>query len=314
MRLRRLDIVGFKSFLDKTVVQFDDGVTGVVGPNGCGKSNIVDAIRWVLGEQSPKHLRGSAMQDVIFSGSQSRQPVNMTEVTLTFVNDIPDEIPARYREFAEIAVTRRLFRSGESEYLINKSSCRLMDITELFLGTGVGTKAYSIIEQGRIGLIVSAKPDDRRALIEEAAGITRYKSKRRMAERKMEHTRANLLRVGDVVSELSRRLESLKRQARKAERYKELKGLLRDIGLHIAGHRWLEMTVTRSFLERELGRLRSEIEGRGGEIQALEKDLRTRRDLLASEEARLANIQESAAQAEGRAKVHLERVSGLGKQ
>ncbi len=314
MRLKRLDIVGFKSFLDRTVVQFHDGVTGIVGPNGCGKSNIVDAIRWVLGEQSPKHLRGSAMQDVIFNGSQSQAPVNMAEVTLTFVNDNPDEIPARYRSFAEIAVTRRLFRNGDSEYLINKSPCRLMDITEVFLGTGVGTKAYSIIEQGRIGLIVSAKPEDRRALIEEAAGITRYKSKRRIAERKMEHTRTNLLRVGDVVSELKRRLESLSRQAKKAERYKKLKHQLREIELHIAAHRWLEINATRSWIDTDLENRQEQALKLAGEISSLEKDVRARRDRLASEEARLSEIQSRAAEAEGKAKVHLERVAGVGRE
>jgi chromosome segregation protein len=314
MRLKRLDIVGFKSFMEKTVVQFDDGVTGVVGPNGCGKSNIVDAIRWVLGEQSPKHLRGAAMQDVIFSGSQSRAPLNMSEVTLTFRNDNPDEVPARYRSFAEIAVTRRLFRSGESEYLINKTPCRLMDITEVFLGTGVGTKAYSIIEQGRIGLIVSAKAEDRKGLIEEAAGITRYKTKRRAAERKMEHTRNNLVRVADLVGELGRRLDSLQRQARKAEKYKQLKSELRETELHMAAHRWLEIAATRGAVASNLENIRSRAAAIAGEIATLEKDLRARRDRLTAEETRLADIQSRATEAEGSAKVHLERVAGLGRE
>ena len=176
MRIKRLEICGFKSFLEHQVFQFDDRVTGVVGPNGCGKSNVVDAIRWVLGEQSARHLRGRAMEDVIFNGSESKAPISMAEVTITFSNDTPELLPAQYKEFGEISVTRRLFRSGESEYLINRVPCRLLDVSELFLGTGVGTKGYSIIEQGRIGLIVSAKPEDRRRLIEEAAGITLYRT------------------------------------------------------------------------------------------------------------------------------------------
>src|SRR5712691_8505089 len=157
MKIRRVEVSGFKSFADRVVFSFDDGVTGVVGPNGCGKSNVVDAIRWAMGEQSAKHLRGRSMEDVIFSGSESRPPTGMAEVSITFQND-GRLVPPQYAGFAEITVARRLFRDGTSEYEINKAPCRLLDITELFLGTGVGTRAYSIIEQGRIGLIVSAKP------------------------------------------------------------------------------------------------------------------------------------------------------------
>ncbi len=174
MRIKRLDIVGFKSFMDRTVVSFADGVTGVVGPNGCGKSNVADAIRWVLGEQSARHLRGRSMEDVIFNGSESKPPLSMAEVLITFENDRPSELPAQFQAFAEITVGRRLFRTGESEYLINKTPARLMDVNDLFMGSGVGRTAYSIIEQGRIGQIVSARPEDRRSIIEEAAGITKY--------------------------------------------------------------------------------------------------------------------------------------------
>src|SRR5262249_44888776 len=207
MRIRKLEISGFKSFVDRTVVHFDTDVVGIVGPNGCGKSNIVDSIRWCMGEQSAKHLRGRAMSDVIFNGSEKRGPHGMAEVTLTFENSDPEiaaTLPLAYREYAEIAVTRRLFRDGTSEYLINKTQVRLKDVTDLFLGTGVGTKAYSIIEQGKIGLIVSARPEDRRLLIEEAAGITKYKARKKQAELKMDQTRQNLLRVGDIVSEIER--------------------------------------------------------------------------------------------------------------
>ncbi len=223
MRIRRLDIVGFKSFMDKTVVAFDEGVTGVVGPNGCGKSNVADAIRWVLGEQSARHLRGRSMEDVIFNGSESKPPLSMAEVMLTFENDRPSELPSQYQGFSEITVGRRLFRTGESEYLVNGVQARLLDVNDIFFGSGVGRTAYSIIEQGRIGQIVSARPEDRRAIIEEAAGITKYKKRREAAERKMEATQQNLMRVADIVQELGKQLESLNRQARKAEKYKALK-------------------------------------------------------------------------------------------
>ena len=238
MKIRRLEIVGFKSFADRVLFAFEDGVTGVVGPNGCGKSNVVDAIRWAMGEQSAKHLRGRSMEDVIFNGSESRPPTGMAEVSITFQND-GHMVPAQYAGFAEITVTRRLFRNGDSEYAINKAPCRLLDITELFLGTGVGTRAYSIIEQGRIGLIVSSKPEDRRSIIEEAAGVTKYKARRKQAERKLEATEQNMLRLGDIVGEVGKRLDGLRRQAKKAERYKELRGELKGLELLIACRQWL---------------------------------------------------------------------------
>jgi chromosome segregation protein len=246
MRIRKLEISGFKSFVDRTVVHFDTDVVGIVGPNGCGKSNIVDAIRWAIGEQSAKHLRGKSMSDVIFNGSESRSPHGMAEVTLTFDNSDPtsaSQLPLEYRDYAELAITRRLFRDGTSEYLINKTQVRLKDVTDVFLGTGVGTKAYSIVEQGKIGLIVSARPEDRRMLIEEAAGITKYKARKKQAEQKMDQTRQNLLRVGDIVSEIQRNLASLKRQAAKAERYVSYRKELEDLVLHEASHKLLEITV-----------------------------------------------------------------------
>src|SRR5690349_16720015 len=248
MRIRKLEISGFKSFVDRTVIHFDTDVIGIVGPNGCGKSNIVDSIRWCMGEQSAKHLRGKSMSDVIFNGSEHRGPHGMAEVTLTFDNGDPEiaqTLPLEYREYAEIAVTRRLFRDGTSEYLINKTQVRLKDVTDLFLGTGVGTKAYSIIEQGKIGLIVSARAEDRRMLIEEAAGITKYKARKKQAEQKMDQTRQNLLRIGDIVSEISRSLSSLKRQAAKAERYLAYRKELEDLMLHEASHKLLEIIVLR---------------------------------------------------------------------
>ncbi|MBI2896982.1 MAG: chromosome segregation protein SMC [Deltaproteobacteria bacterium] len=281
MKIKRLEICGFKSFADRTVLAFDEDITGVVGPNGCGKSNVVDAIRWVMGEQSAKHLRGREMFDVIFAGSESREGTGMAEVTLTFDNK-DGLAPLELAAYPEIAITRRLFRTGESEYLLNKTPCRLKDITDVFLGTGVGTKAYSIVEQGRIGFIVSSRPQDRRHLIEEAAGITKYQSRKKAAERKMEATRQNLLRVGDVVAEIQKNLSSLKYQAQKAERYKTYKAEIRDIDLHVAAHRWLELAASGKVLEGlfaghseeaaslERGHERGEVE-----IDALRLDLAT---------------------------------------
>src|SRR3954464_11768872 len=240
MHIRKLEISGFKSFVDRTVIHFDHDVIGIVGPNGCGKSNIVDSIRWCMGEESARHLRGKSMEDVIFNGSETRGPHGMAEVTITFDND-DGLTAAEYRDYPEIAVTRRLYRDGDSEYLINKTQVRLKDITDLFLGTGVGTKAYAIIEQGKIGLIVSARAEDRRMLIEEAAGITKYKARKKQAEPKIDQTRQNLLRVGDIVSEIQRSLASLKRQAAKAERYVSYRNELEDLILHEASHKLLEL-------------------------------------------------------------------------
>ncbi|MGH7767816.1 MAG: AAA family ATPase, partial [Candidatus Binatia bacterium] len=185
MRLKSLEMVGFKSFAQRTAIQFPPGITAVVGPNGCGKSNIVDALRWVMGEQSARHLRGHLMEDVIFNGSENFSPTGMAQVSLMLDNE-DGRAPAEYAGFSEIMITRRLFRSGESEYEINKVPCRLKDIIELFLGTGVGSKAYSIVEQGRVDEMVNAKPEERRMLIEEAAGTSKYRGRKLIAERKLE--------------------------------------------------------------------------------------------------------------------------------
>ncbi|WP_437939988.1 chromosome segregation protein SMC [Sorangium sp. So ce341] len=307
MRIRKLEISGFKSFVDRTVVHFDTDVVGIVGPNGCGKSNIVDAIRWAIGEQSAKHLRGKSMSDVIFNGSETRAQHGMAEVTLTFDNSDPtaaSQLPLEYRDYAEIAVTRRLFRDGTSEYLINKTQVRLKDVTDLFLGTGVGTKAYSIVEQGKIGLIVSARPEDRRMLIEEAAGITKYKARKKQAEQKMDQTRQNLLRVGDIVSEIQRNLASLKRQAAKAERYVNYRKELEDLVLHEASHKLLEITV---LTQREsIGRAehaereqasRTALAAREAEIEV------TRLEALACEE-RAERAQNEAFAADNQVRTH----------
>ena len=227
MHLKGLEMIGFKSFTQRTALQFTSGVTAIVGPNGCGKSNIVDALRWVMGEQSARHLRGHLMEDVIFNGSESLSPTGMAEVSLVFDNE-DGRAPVEYNSFSEIMVTRRLFRSGESEYAINKIPCRLKDIIELFLGTGVGNKAYSVVEQGRVDEMVNAKPEERRSLIEEAAGTSKYKSRKQAAERKLERTHQNLLRVSDIVREIERQIRSMELQAKKAERYNSLKKELKE--------------------------------------------------------------------------------------
>lgn len=243
MRIKKLELIGFKSFKDKTVIQFDAGITGIVGPNGCGKSNIVDALMWVMGEMSAKHLRGSSMEDVIFAGSDGHAPAGMSEVSMVLEND-GGPFPAKYLNHSEVMITRRLHRSGESEYLINKQQARLRDIQEIFMDTGAGSKGFSIIEQGAIGKIITAKPEDRKSLIEEAAGITKFKARKRESQRKLQSTDQNLLRLNDIVVELKRQLDSLHRQAQRAERYKKLKDEAQDLDLWLSSREYLELEVT----------------------------------------------------------------------
>jgi len=364
MRIKRVEIIGFKSFCDRAVVQIGEQITGVVGPNGCGKSNIVDAIRWCMGEQSAKHLRGKAMEDVIFAGSESRGPAPMAEVSLTFDDvgfshenlqlgrqtladerelaaltgeegaetgegeDAPQGIEApaepqttgtwmdaegnkiaspveevqellqdkppafEFSHYTEVTITRRLYRDGISQYFINKSPCRLRDITDFFLGTGVGTKAYAIIEQGRIGQIVSARPQDRRAIIEEAAGITKFKSKKKAAERKLDQTRQNLMRVSDIVSELDKRMGTLRRQAQKAERYRKYKTEMKDIELWKSSHRWLELAGEHSLVSGRLGAVRTELEQVRTEWTVRDATVVAERADLVVDERRLVGVQE----------------------
>ncbi len=301
MHIKQLEIIGFKSFVDRSVVHFDQDVIGIVGPNGCGKSNIVDAIRWCMGEQSAKHLRGKAMEDVIFNGSESRGPHGMAEVTLTFDNSDPvqaAQLPAEYRDYPELAISRRLFRDGTSEYLINRTQVRLRDVTELFLGTGVGTKAYSIIEQGRIGQIVSARPEDRRVYIEEAAGITKYKQRRRQAERKMELTRQNLLRITDIVTEVERSRNSLRRQVAKAERFLRYRSELEDLELHAASHQLLEYIVTGRATREQLAATATQADGARHQLKEAEAGLDAARDESTVIENRADEATQAAFQAD----------------
>src|SRR5437870_1308521 len=223
--LKRLDLIGFKSFADKTTFTFGAGMTGIVGPNGSGKSNIVDAVRWILGEQSAKSLRGGEMADVIFNGSASRRSFGMAEVTMTFDN-------ARRHlstEADEVQITRRVFRSGEGEYLINQQVCRLRDIKELFLGSGAGSDAYCIIEQGKVDVLLQASTRERRTIFEEAAGISRFKAKKVETLRKLERVDQNLQRLQDIVDEVEKQLRSVKLQAAKAERFQEYSNRLKEL-------------------------------------------------------------------------------------
>lgn len=254
MYLQSLEIVGFKSFAQRTVLQFNRGVTAVVGPNGCGKSNVLDSLRWVLGEQSAKALRGGEMADVIFSGTDSRPALGMAEVSLTF-SDCEKELGV---EWNEVRVTRRIYRDGKSEYLLNKTPCRLKDIHQLFMDTGIGRSAYSIMEQGKIAQIISSRPEDRRAIFEEAAGITKFKAQKKEALRKLEHTEANLLRVSDIVKEVRRQIGSLQRQAGKARRYQALLSDLKTFDTHWSFRNFQLLANDRAEVEAGLERTEKE--------------------------------------------------------
>ena len=270
MKIKRLEIQGFKSFQDKSCLEFNQAITGVVGPNGCGKSNVVDAIRWVMGEQSAKNLRGKAMEDIIFGGTEFRKPLGMAEVSLFFSTD-DGRVPAQYLNFSEIQVTRRLYRDGDSEYLLNKTPCRLLDVAELFMDTGIGARAYSIIEQGKIGMILHAKPEERRFLIEEAAGVTKFKARKLVAMKKIEATRQNLLRIGDIVSEIKRQMNGLQRQAKKAERFREIRLELKEIELLFAAKGYAAVATERQGLATEISSL--ETQGNALELRLQEAEL-----------------------------------------
>ena len=304
MKLERLDISGFKSFGDKVELTFHEGVTAIVGPNGCGKSNISDAIGWVLGEQSAKSLRGQKMEDVIFNGSQARSPLSLAEVNLHVSNiqfpggeeeEDPDRRTPRRSARGEVVVTRRLDRNGGSEYLIDGVSSRLRDVQELFMGTGVGTTAYAIIEQGKIGLILSSKPTDRRTLIEEAAGITKYKSRRRAAELKLQAAQQNLFRVNDIVYEITRQMSSLKRQAGKARRYRRLSEALTRLEKVVA-------VKKARLLDSRLAEIRARLSQIGDEELRRVTSLATTETFL--ERARLVSAEKERALADTRETLH----------
>ncbi len=276
MRIKKLELIGFKSFKDRTVIQFDQGITGIVGPNGCGKSNIVDALQWVMGEMSAKHLRGANMSDVIFAGADGFAPMGMAEVSLTLEND-GGLFPVKYLRHSEVMITRRLHRDGESEYLINKEPARLRDIQEIFMDTGAGSKGFSIIEQGAIGKIITAKPEDRRTLIEEAAGITKFKVRKRESQRKVISTEQNLVRLQDILGEQKRQLDSLERQAQRADRYRTLKRELQEKEVMLSSKSYLALHAESSQLRLDVDAAREQEAGWGGKVGNLEAELQVLR-------------------------------------
>ena len=316
MHLKRLEMIGFKSFADRSELEFVPGVTAIVGPNGSGKSNVTDGIRWVLGEQSVKLLRGAKMEDVIFSGSETRKPVGYCEVSLTLDNsDHQLNI-----DFSEVTITRRVYRSGESEYAINRRSCRLKDITELFMDTGIGKEAYSMIGQGRIDDILSTKSEDRRAIFEEAAGIVKYKTRKREAERKLEATEQNLERIRDLISELENTVGPVAEQAEKARRYKELRSRLEqaEVGLYVhkieivhrnwrtskeqaeaLAHRHMELSTRLNAREAALEELRLRLSRQEEEMGRRQDELLKLSEKLEKMEARREVLEERIRNREG---------------
>lgn len=276
MRLKHIKLSGFKSFVDTTKVSVPNNLVGIVGPNGCGKSNVIDAIRWVMGESSAKMLRGDSMDDVIFNGSAVRKPVSRAYVELVFDNS-DGKAPGNYAKFAEIAIRREITREGGSKYFINKARCRRKDIHDIFLGTGLGPRSYSIIEQGMVGRIVESKPEDLRVLIEEAAGISKYKERRRETENRIRHTRDNLSRVEDIISELETQLRRLKRQANEAERYKKLKAEQRELDTQLKTLRWAGLHDQVQAKDVELERLQTEFESQVAEQRDVESQIESMR-------------------------------------
>ncbi|HDL01715.1 MAG TPA: chromosome segregation protein SMC, partial [candidate division Zixibacteria bacterium] len=259
MNIKKLEILGFKSFANKTVIEFSRGMTAIVGPNGCGKTNILDALRWVLGEQKVSMLRGSKMEEVIFNGTREMKPLGMSEITLTIEND-RGVLPT---EYTEVQITRRLFRSGESEYLLNKVPCRLKDINNLFFDTGMGAHSYSVIQQDMIEAIISDKAEERRFLFEEAAGITKYKQRKKAALRKLEATENDFLRLNDIYSEVQTQVRSLKRQQKKAERYQTISDEIKNWELYLSSTRMKE-------IEQERRRIKAEHDQMSDKIAASE--------------------------------------------
>ncbi len=274
MYLKRVEIVGFKSFANRTIIDLEPKMTAIIGPNGCGKSNTLEAIRWVLGEQNPRTLRGKKMEDVIFSGTDGKTALSRAEVSITFAN-CEGVLPIEYNE---VTITRRVYRSGESEYLLNNHTCRLREIKELFLGTGIGTNAYYVLEQGKIDWVINAKPEDRRSIFEEAAGITRFKAKKHETLNKLQHVEENLLRLRDIIREVKRQMISLQRQAGKARRYQELNDSLKKFELNLMGWEYQqingELLKNNSSKKNILENLQSVIDGKKHfEEEIQQKDL-----------------------------------------
>jgi len=309
MRLESITLHGFKSFGEKTVVKVLPGITGIVGPNGCGKSNISEAVRWALGEQSAKSLRGQRMEDLIFHGAASRKPVGLAEVELMFSNDGTLSVP-----WTEVAVSRRLYRTAESEYFLNRNLARLRDILDLFAGTGANPRAYSVMDQDKLNHVLTAKPHERRVFIEEAAGIARYKQQRNETQGKLDAARQNLVRVRDVMDEVKRQLGSLERQAKKAQQYKALQAEKRDLALALAAAEWMARVTEGERLAGEIARLRDEeqvLRTRGAGLAAREAQ---QRELLQASDHRLSDLRQSVQKVQGELERLLERREQMGVQ
>ncbi|MDR3401707.1 MAG: chromosome segregation protein SMC [Chthoniobacter sp.] len=304
MYLQSLELFGFKSFAPKTKLEFHRGVTAVVGPNGCGKSNVLDAMRWVLGEQSAKALRGGEMADVIFGGTDSRAAVGMAEVSMTF-SECEEQLGL---DWHEVTITRRVFRDGGSEYLLNKTPCRLKDIHQLFMDTGIGRSAYSIMEQGKIDMILSSRPEDRRAIFEEAAGITKYKSQKKEALRKLEATEANLLRLSDIVKEVKRQIGSLQRQAGKARRYQSLISDLKLLETHAAKRQFDSLAEQQESTVAELARFADRQLECEQEIESRESEVAVQRAALDEMEQRLNSARQGVSDLKTRISNHENRI------
>ncbi|MDR2850017.1 MAG: chromosome segregation protein SMC [Verrucomicrobiota bacterium] len=296
MYLKQIEITGFKSFADKTRLQFEPGMIAIVGPNGCGKSNVSDAIRWVLGEQRPTALRCAKMPDVVFNGTDSRKPLGMAEVSITFA-DCEGLLDT---EFNEVTITRRVFRSGEGQYFINKNLCRLKDVHRLFMGTGIGTTSYSVMAQGQIDAILSSKPEDRRAVFEEAAGITKFKADRKEALRKIEQTDANLLRLADVIREVKRQIGTLQRQAGKAQKYRELRDELRGLDIFLTRRRLAALDIRIRELDTSIHALSEQLVSHQEFVAEAEAESARIHGLIHETEERIAALTEQAAQADNR--------------
>jgi chromosome segregation protein len=309
MRLESITLQGFKSFGEKVVVKVLPGITGIVGPNGCGKSNISEAVRWALGEQSAKSLRGQRMEDLIFHGSASRKPVGLAEVGLTFSNEGTLSVP-----WSEIAVSRRLYRTGESEYLLNSGVTRLRDILDLFSGTGANPRAYSVMDQDKLNHVLTAKPHERRVFIEEAAGIARYKQQRNETQGKLEATRQNLVRVRDVMDEVKRQLNSLERQAKKAQQYKTLQSEKRELSLALVAADWAALTSEAERLGAELTRLRDNEQVLRTRLAGLAAREAAQREAIQTSDHRLGDLRQNVQKVQGELERLLERREQMGVQ
>jgi chromosome segregation protein len=292
MRLKKIKLAGFKSFVDPISLPLPSNRMAIVGPNGCGKSNIIDAVRWVMGESSAKHLRGDSMADVIFNGSSSRKPVGQCSVELVFDNS-KGSLGGQYATYNEIAIKRQVSRDGQSHYFLNSTRCRRRDITDIFLGTGLGSRSYAIIEQGMISRLIEAKPDELRIFLEEAAGISKYKERRRETENRMRHTTENLNRINDLRDEIERQLSTLKRQAKNAEKYQELKQLERKIKAQIQALRWQALDEDARKQKQEIEHKETALEACIAELRQVEAHLEQQREELHQVRDKTAEVQEA---------------------